>query len=280
MISDKHILVPIDFSDSSLHALDYAVMVANTLKYDILLIHVKRKNADYDSSISLKDFEEVLQSGAMDKFDQVLAQYRPLLHGDLDYRIRDGRIYTEICNQAKYGDSSLIIMGTHGVSGFEEKWVGSNAFRVASHATCPVFTVRYDFPLRPVKRIIMPIDTSEDTRIKVPYVARLAQAFQAEVLALDVRDNNKISTRKVLNEYMAQVMSYLKRKNIVCTRESLKGGNLSDTIIEYALISDGDLVAMMIEQHDKSRNFLAGAHAQQIVNHSPIPVFTIRKEHA
>lgn len=273
---DKHILVPVDFSSDSIHALEHAIMIANNLGFDIRLIHVKRKNADYDASFNLKDFDEVVKSGIEDNFEKVIADYQKELKGRFDYKIREGRIYTEICNQAKYDDAELIVMGTHGVSGFEEKWIGSNAYRVVSHATCPVVTIRYNFPKRDIKKIVMPIDLSEETRQKVPFITKLAQLFNAELHVVDIRENNKVATRKKLNEYTAQVVAYLKRRKVNFKRESLKGGNLADITIEYALLEDADLIATMTELNEKARLFWMGQYAQQMVNHSPIPVISFK----
>jgi nucleotide-binding universal stress UspA family protein len=274
----NHILVPIDFSKDSINALEHGILIANTLGFDIRLIHVKRKNADYNASFNLNDFDEVLISGIEDNFVSILQAYKNEIKGEIDYRIREGRIYNEICNQAKYGDSDMIIMGTHGVSGFEERWVGSNAVRVVSHSSCPVITIRYNFPKRVIKKIILPIDTSRETRQKVPFVAHLATVFKAEVHVVDVRDNNKASTKKALGEYMAQVMSYLKRRKIRCVCDSLKGKNLTNTIIEYAILSDADLIAIMNEQNERSKQIWLGPYAQQMVNHSPIPVLSFQSK--
>ncbi len=272
----NHILVPIDFSSDSINALEHSIMIANKLSMDIMLIHVKRKNADYDASFNLKDFDEVVKSGVTDNFEQIVDRYKILLKGSFDYRIREGRIYTEICHQAKYGDAEMIIMGTHGVSGFEEKWVGSNAFRVVSNAICPVLTTRYSFPKRAIKKIVMPIDTTKDTRIKVPKTVELALIFGAELHIVDVRDNNKTATRKILEEYMAQVITYLKRHKVKWIRESLRGKNITTSVIEYALLVDADLISIMNEQNDKSRNLWMGAYAEQMVNHSPVPVLSFK----
>lgn len=270
----SHLLVPIDFSDNSINALEHSVLIANMLCYDIRLIHVKRKNADYNSSFNLDDFNEVLISGIEDNFENLVRIYGKDLNGNIDYRIREGRIYTEVCNQANYGDSEMIVMGTHGVSGFEERWVGSNAFRIVNNATCPVITIRYNFPKRDLKRIILPIDTSKETRYKVPFVAKLAQTFNAEVHVIDVRQDNKASTRKKLNEYVSLVISYLQRRSVKYYCKSLKGKILTDEIIEYALLNDADLIAVTIEPNERSRNFWLGPHAQQMVNHSPIPIIS------
>jgi len=272
----KHILVPIDFSNDSINALEHAIMIANYTDCGIRLIHVKRKNADYDASFNLHDFDEVLRSGVIDNFERTIQLYKKELKGEFDYRIREGRIYTEICHQAKYGDAEMIIMGTHGVSGFEERWVGSNAFRIVSNATVPVLPIRYSFPKREINKIILPIDISKESRQKVPLVAGLALLFGAELHVIDIRQDNKVVTRKTLNEYIDQVMIYLKRRKVKCVRESLKGNNLSNLVIEYALLCDADLIAVMLETNERTLPFWVEPYAQQMVNHSPIPVLSIR----
>jgi len=269
-----HILIPIDFSNDSVNALEHGIILANEFQYDIRLIHVKRKNADYNASFNLNDFDEVLISGIEDNFEKLIYSYKNELNGRIDYRIREGRIYTEICNQAKYGDADLIIMGTHGVTGFEERWVGSNAFRVVNNAPCPVVTIRYNFPKRQIKRIILPIDVSKETRQKVPFIAQLATLFKAEVYIVDVRDNNKIATRKTLDGYVMHVKAYLRRRKVKYTCESIKGKSISDTLIEYSILCDADLIAIMNENSERTHKLLVGPHSEHMVNHSPIPIIS------
>jgi len=272
----SHILVPIDFSKDSVNALEHGILMANKLSCNLRLIYVKRKNADYNSSFNLNDFDEVLISGIEDNFENLIRIYKNEVKGSIDYRIREGRIYKEICNQAKYGDSEIVIMGTHGVSGFEEKWVGSNAFRIVNNSSCPVLTIRYNFPKRGIKRIILPIDDSKETRKKVPFIAKLADIFKAEVHVIDLRNNNKAKTISLLEESVKQVTRYLKRRKIKCVHDSLKGKNLSDVLIEYALLCDADLIAIMNENNDRTKNIWLGTYAQQMVNHSPIPVISFQ----
>lgn len=269
----SHILVPVDFSNTSINALEHSISIANMLSCDLRLIHVKRKNADYNTSFNIDDFNEVLISGIEDSFENLIRVYSKELNGKIDYRIREGRIYTEVCNQANYGDSEIVVMGTHGVSGFEERWVGSNAFRIVSKASCPVITIRYNFPRRNIKKIILPIDTSKETRHKVPFVTKLAQTFNSEVHVIDIREDNKGSTRKLLAEYVTLVTSYLQRRRVSYICESLKGKNLTDIIIEYALLNDADLIAVT-SGPERTRDFWIGPLAQQMVNHSPIPVIS------
>lgn len=177
----KEIIVAIDFSKGSLHALDYAIAFANTVKSNIMMVWVDNNlNQDFAFTSEVNEFREE----ASRNMEEILkAKKGRLKHGKLSYKLRKGKVYQEIANQAKYNDASLIIAGTHGVTGYEEFWIGSNAYRIVSYAPCPVITVRYDYQItgNGIKSIVLPIDSTLDTRQKVPFTVELAKLFGADI---------------------------------------------------------------------------------------------------
>lgn len=275
---DRYILVPVDFSPSSINAMEHAVLYANALECDIRMIHVKRRNADYDPSISFNDYDEVLKSSVINQFKRIIAHFKGKMNGRIDYCVRDGRVFTEVCNQAKYGDAAMIISGTNGVSGFKERWEGSNAFRIVSHAICPVVTIKYNFVPQSPKRIVVPIDNTARTRLKIPVVAKIAKCFNAEMMLVDLRNDNKPSTQKKMEEAMKAVMVYLDRHNVRYSKDfvRVKKSKTAKAVIDYALENDADLIAATSEQLDNNWRLFSVPSPQKLVNHSPIPVITIK----
>lgn len=275
---DRYILVPVDFSPSSINAMEHAVLYANALECDIRMIHVKRRNADYDPVINFNDYDEVLKSSAIDQFKRIIAHFKGKMKGKIDYCVRDGRVFTEVCNQAKYGDAAMIISGTNGVSGFKERWEGSNAFRIVSHAICPVVTIKYNFVPQNPKRIVVPIDSTARTRLKIPVVAKIAKCFNAEMMLVDLRNDNKPSTQKKMDEAMKAVMVYLDRHNVRYSRDfvRVKKSKTAKAVIDFALGNDADLIAATSEQLDNNWRLFSVPNPQKLVNHSPIPVITIK----
>ncbi|MBO7145416.1 MAG: universal stress protein [Salinivirgaceae bacterium] len=275
---DKYILVPVDFSPSSINAMEHAVLYANAMKCDIKMIHVKRRNADYDPVINYSDYDEVLKSSAANNFKRIIAHFSGKMKGKMDYCVRDGRVFTEVCNQAKYGDALMIISGTNGVSGFKERWEGSNAFRIVSHASCPVITIKYNFVPQNPRRIVVPIDNSDRTRLKIPFVASIAKSFNAEMILVDVRNDNKLSTQKKMADAMKAVTVYLDRHNVRYSKETLqvKKSKNARAVIDCAIENDADLIAATSERLDSGWQQFSVSNQQRLVNHSPIPVITIK----
>ncbi|MBR4619471.1 MAG: universal stress protein [Salinivirgaceae bacterium] len=275
---DKYILVPVDFSPSSINAMEHAVLYANAIGCDIRMIHVKRRNADYDPAINFNDYDEVLKSSVINNFKRIIAHFKSKMKGRIDYCVRDGRVFTEVCNQAKYGDALMIISGTNGVSGFKERWEGSNAFRIVSHATCPVITIKYNFVPQSPRRIVVPIDNTARTRLKIPIVAKIAKCFDAEMMLIDIRNDNKLSTQKKMEDAMKAVTIYLDRHNVRYSKDNLrvKKKKTATAVIDYALENDADLIAATSERLDNNWQLFSVSNPQKLVNHSPIPVITIK----
>jgi nucleotide-binding universal stress UspA family protein len=270
----KKIIVPIDFSGDSINALEHAIVIANIVKADLRMIHVK-KNKNFEVPFYFKNFDYNQGSSLQDYFEIIINKYQSKVENNFDYKIREGHVFKEVCNQAKYDDAYMVILGTHGISGFEELIAGSNAFKVVANSPCPVLTVRHGFLRTDITKIILPIDISKESRQKVPFAAEIASYFNAEVHTVSVREINSKDIVTKLDNYTSQVCEYLTKKNVKCYTQALNGKNITDITIQYACKIGAELITIMTEQSENPANIVMGAYAQQMVNHSPIPVLCI-----
>jgi len=270
----NRILVPIDFSGDSINAFEYAIKFANTMDAKLRLIFI-RSNKNFDVPFFFKDIE-VDKVSVESFFDIIIEKYKNKIKGEFDYKIREGKVFKEIVNQAKYDDTDLIIMGTHGVSGFEAYWIGSNAYKVVSNSPCPVITIRNGFLRRGLSKIVMPIDVSKSSRQKINDTAELAELCNAEIHIVSVRETKRPVIIKKLANYISQTKEYLENRGITVVTSDLFGSNITDITIEYAKKVDADLISIMTEQTEGASYLWLGKYAQQMVNNSPFPVFSIR----
>lgn len=269
----RQIIVAIDFSKCSIHALEYAIHLSNTLKTGITMVWVDASRAE-ESVLSPSDINRKEITGS---FDQLVEKYSPRLeHGEITYKIRKGKVHIEVANQAKYSDAMMVIAGTHGVSGFEEFWIGSNAYRIVTYAPCPVITIRTSYEYNPlIKQIIVPIDSTLETRQKIPFSTKLAKYFDAQINVLSLYTTTIKAVRHRVDKYSEQVAKYLDEENVKYSIESVEAENVTNATIDYATKVNGDIIAIMTEQETTTANLFLGAYAQQMVNHSPVPVLSI-----
>ncbi len=268
----KHIIVPIDFSKESLNGLRLAIIFANQFKSNIQMVYVQKVVSEM-GRIGLEEEHRT----ATQNFEKLIKEYSSKLHKgqELSYIIKKGKVYREVVNQAEAFENTTIICSTHGASGFEEFFIGSNALKIVSATESPVITIRHGAVPHPIKKIIMPIDITSDTRQKVPITAEIAKAFGAEVHVVAVSSNQSDDIVAKLNAFSKQVCDYLKDYEVHFKTASLSGDNITDITIEYALDINADMISIMTEQSKALSNFVLGSYAQQMLSKSPIPVLSI-----
>lgn len=272
----NEIVVAVDFSLCSINALEHAVSIARLAKSNVVMVFVH--NAHKPQRTIYKYSDPIDEATKL--FEELAERFQLLLpHSRMIYRIREGKVYQEVVTEAREREAWLIVAGTHGASGFEEMWIGSNAFRIVSNAPCPVVTIREGVHVdRDLKRIVLPIDHTLETRQKVPITSKLAKLFGAEV---HVVATYAASTREVMvttNHYAQQAIDYLLKAKVKVVKGSVKGKDLIEGTIEYAQKVEANLIIIMTEQEAKIANFIMGPYAQQMVNRSPFPVMCVHSK--
>ena len=193
----------------------------------------------------------------------------------IEYKLRKGKVYHEVDSLAKNACALMIIAGAHGISGFEEFWIGSNAFKMVTYASVPVITVRNDFKIsKDIKNILVPIDNSAETLQKMPFVAQLAQFFKSEVHVVATHSSHLKSIQRISEKYARQAIQYLEDNQVRFVQDSIVSNDITKAVISYAAQINADLISIMTEQ-ETPMNILMGPHTQQLINQSPIPVLSV-----
>jgi len=272
----KQIIVAIDFSKTSLNALAYGIHIANKAKADVQMVWVDNTTSE---EVVFEGFAHEERNEKIALLKELQENYsKSLKGGKLDYKTRKGKVYIEIAHQAKCINADLIVLGTHGVSGFEEFWIGSNANRIVTNAPCPLITLRHDFKVGDIHKIVLPIDSSQETRQKIPVVSQIAQLYKSEIHILSLYSTNLKSVHKRVDHYVQHVVDYFEEKKIRYAAVKQESENITRATIDYAQATGADLIAIMTEQGTTTANIFLGPYAQQMVNHSPVPVLSMRSK--
>lgn len=138
----KRILVPIDFSETSVQALPYAATLAEQFAAEVILLHVIEPfplpaDSGYIPSKLLGEDENGAQS-------HLLRLSREVFPDDLPARclVRTGQPFEKIAHTASSLGADIIVLTTHGYTGLTHVLLGSTAEYVVRHADCPVLVVR------------------------------------------------------------------------------------------------------------------------------------------
>lgn len=270
----KQLLVAFDFSSNAHKALSYAIHFANKTGANLGLVWVDNSstpdnlhNIDYELRIEVKD-----------RFQEIEEKYGPLLqHCKLEIILRKGKVYNEMAMVARKMEADIVFTGTHGVSGYEQYWIGSNAYRIVSNAPCPVITIRGDYDCQGcIKKILMPIDSTLETNQKLPFTCQIANFFGAEINLL-VLYNTPISViRKRMISYADDARKYLDEMKVNYSVNEMEADNIVTSILKHSELIGADLISIMTEQVAATHNQFLGPYAQQLINNSVVPVLNFK----
>jgi len=141
----KKLMVPIDFSEYSKRAVDYAVEFARTFQAEIIFFHVIEQ--EIHPSFYAGGVESIFEIDR-DLRDRVIQNMKEFVEEQLapsittNYVVREGKAYKEIVEFAKENEIDMIVITTHGLTGLDYLLLGSTTEKVVRWATCPVLTVK------------------------------------------------------------------------------------------------------------------------------------------
>ncbi len=140
----QKILVPVDFSDYSKKALNYAVEFSSNFNAKLYLIYVVEPQiypADFTMGQVIPTFNNDISKAAGDELEQLA---KKIIGNKISYETitKIGQPFYEIIDTASDVNADLIIIATHGHTGMEHLLFGSTAEKVVRKAPCPVLTLR------------------------------------------------------------------------------------------------------------------------------------------
>jgi nucleotide-binding universal stress UspA family protein len=304
MATVRRILCPIDFSDTSRRAFDYALALARWYRADVSVLHVHQLATPvYATSIGPEALQPIVLSDLERR--QLLATLNEYVSADqvaagvsidtiLDESID---VAGAILSHAVTVHADLIALGTHGRTGFRRLVLGSVAEKTLRQAKCPVLTVPAHTPdavprqLASIERILCPFDFSRSSTRALTYAASLAQEAQARLTVLhvvelpadlseppnpalaDYRKSRCDQARKLLREAVrASVPSTCPADELMLT------GSAYREILRVAADRGTDLIVMGVQGRAAMDLLFFGSTTNHVVREAICPVLTLRAE--
>lgn len=277
----KHILVPVDFSESSLNALDTAVAMAKRHKAALTMLHVTDELVPYYGNIDVLPITapviEIIKEGSNLRLETYASMLKKKHQIDIGTKTTQGFVASEICATAQNLDADIIVMGTHGVSGFREFFIGSYAYEVVKRAPCPVLTVPPNGKWEVFSKIMFPIRNTEDALEKYDFLRKIIRKNQAVLFVLGLSEDKVQSSTNWIETMLLRFKKTLNEDDITyLISQQAPAERTASFILETAEQEKIDLIAITATLDRDMNEFFIGPYAQQIVNHSKVPVLSIR----
>ena len=275
----NQILIPMDFSDQALIALDQSYNLADFYNAQLTLLYVIEEGGAL-SRIFSKSFDEAaMKKEIEEKLYELAKETEKNKKLKVNTMVARGAVYEKVLEVADMIGATMIIMGTHGTVGIRKRFIGSNALRVVREANCPVITIKGKHHREGCKNIVLPIDLSKETREKVSKAIELGKLYGATIRVVSVLFTLDEFVVNKLTRQMDQVKSFIQKSGVKCTAEMIKAirgdENLAQAVIDYSNKVDADLIMIMTQQEGENTPLFVGSTAQGVINNSDIPVLSI-----
>jgi nucleotide-binding universal stress UspA family protein len=277
----KRILIPVDFSETGMLALDHGAFMARIFKAELYLLHSIEKidfpfNVDGTVLFLNDDDGDKLEAITTKKIND-LSDKIAITNGiHVIPLLKKGRVVSAVADVVDEFLIDIIVMGTHGAKGFEEYFIGSNAHKTVSITSCPVITIQTHAQKIGFENIVLPIDNSLHSRQKVDVVIELANHYGAKVHILGLINTNEDINENKFNIKIDSVEKALKHAKLAYVRKIVKGKNLAVESMNYSNEIKADLIVIMTDHESNLTGMFLGGFAKQIINHSQIPVMSIK----
>lgn len=278
-LSIGKVLIPIDFSETANLAIEHGAFMAKLYKADVVLVHVIEHNWENFSIVAPEIKFEMpgnMLKIAEEKLTEIASKIRKDYGVDSTTIVVEGNIYKEVVSIVESEKIDIIVMGTHGTSGFEELFIGSNSYKVVTLANCPVLTVQSHAKRIGFTEVLLPIDNSVHSRQKVSYTIELAKHYGSRIKVLGLLDQDDVAVLKNFTIKIEQVTDFIEKSGIPVTSTIKVGGNQAKTTLNFAKKNNSELIIIMTDQEENFTGSFLGPYAQQVVNHSWIPVLCFK----
>ncbi len=256
-------LVPIDFTPVTDNALAYATDLSKHMKGEIVLLHVNEggKTAEAEKKSAL------LQMMATTNQNKSGIECKSM--------VQAGSIFDVIGDIAKKIDTSIIVMGTHGVKGMQHI-MGSRAMKVMTQSETPYIVVQ-KLPFCEIKNMLVPIDFSREIKQVLPLVEGIGKAFNAHIHLLPQKASDEYLHNRVSNNLLyAKAYFDDNEMNASIINSFFKGDSMCKDTLKAAKEINADMLVTLIDPETHIGDYIMGNEEQKIVaNEAQIPVLCI-----
>ncbi|MDC8005825.1 universal stress protein [Aureisphaera galaxeae] len=271
----KRILVPTDFSVQAENALKVAAQIARKNNSEIYLEHslnlpshindagpaAALPEAIYFIRLAEKEFEKILELPYLEDLDI----YEAIGHGE---------IYDDVKQTVEEKDIDLIVMGSHGSSGFKEMFIGSNAEKVVRTSKIPVLVIKNEHKNFEVKDFVFATDFSEECRQPFDKAQKFAKDVGAKLHLLYINTPSGFKTTTEANAMMNNFIKGMGVENY--TLNIYNDTSVEKGILGFARENNAQLVGMSTHGRKGISHFFNGSISEDLVNHAKMPVITFK----
>ncbi|WP_066223538.1 universal stress protein [Formosa haliotis] len=273
----KRILVPTDFSKEAEYATKIAAQFAKQFNSEIYFLHmlelpipeIDRFNSSYSEIPEALFFIKL----AKKRFSELLAKDF-LSDLTVHHSIKTNTTFEGIKETAKELDIDLIVMGSHGATGFKEMFIGSNTEKVVRTSHIPVLVIKSKTEHFKADDVVFASDFKLDNKHTYLQAVKFAEKFNSKIHLLLVNTPNNFITTTEATKRIKHFVSQTDYSNY--TINIYNDDTVEKGILDFAEHIKADVIGISTHGRQGIAHFFNGSISEDIVNHAIRPVITFK----
>ena len=271
------ILVPVDFSKKSEFAVKMSAQIGKKIKSEIHLLHLVELPSGIVDMGAGSNFSIPASMMYLRKVKEKIIHLKNTFFDSdhiIKYSIKFENPFEGIRNYTQKNDINLIVMGSKGVSDFEEMIIGSNTEKVVRTSNIPVVVVKTDNDKFKFKKLVFASNFDDENKAAFVDFLAFAKKFNSQIHLLKINTisnfESSYTTHKKIKDFVKGFN--LKRKTITIYNDAsvVKG------IINFAKEIDADVIALTTHGRSGLSSLFNGSVAKSVSKNVLRPVITFK----
>jgi len=241
------ILCPIDFSECSLNAIEYASRLGEKYKADLILFHVLNTQ-DYlklsPLDVNAKHQEEFVREKMQTLQKAVQAESIPKGLKSCEIAFQDGNVVKMILDLTSMKKANLIVIGTEGMNELRENVMGSRASQIVQEADRDVLVVPRKVFFKSPRKLVFASDYMEEDKLAIQKIVEFAGFFDSEIDLLHVSSSRKSIDRTLHQVMIDEITPFIRHEKVNFVLKSFKD-DLALGLENYLQTSKGDILVTL-----------------------------------
>lgn len=280
------ILIPVDFSECSIKAVNFAAQLSHYVPTQLDLLNVQEGTGSlYTDYVGLnKEYNQYLIADARKKLEKLQAKLGLADHVVISTHLVTGEVQETIIAEAAKLGSNLIVMGTSGASGIKELLIGSQTASVIGHSKIPVLAIPEHYEWKKPEKILLATNNFEKEPSILDSIFQLAAQLHAKVETAVFSDEDYDDAAALLQASygISSYEKFLKEeyKHIALATAHLSGKSLEEALNDYIARNNIDILVMITYQRNLLKRIFNPSQTRRMSYHTRIPLLAIpsRKE--
>lgn len=273
----KKIVCPVDFSETSINAVEYAASLAKAFGVELLLLNLQQI-APVSSAVSMGEgiTAEVRSNSriAQQRFKDMCLEIKMEFDLEANFEVDiSGESLVKTLKPLS-GQNTLIVMGSNGADDMYQYFFGSNTYQVIKEAQCPILLIPEGVSYSLIQKIVFAWDYSEENKFSFSFLYDFMKNFNPVFVFLHISKRNTEISLDIFNALRSEIIEVLGVKSKI-EFEQFFSENIPETLINFMSKSQANMLSLTYYDRGILRSIFQGNITRDLSETANFPLLVM-----